>query len=223
MLTALVNVVATAAIKATEVEGDCGFRFSVPVPRPPAAMLKMRPPFCTSTPPPKVLAPVSIRLPAPVLRMPVVLLFEELPTTADRFKVGASGSTDWLFTVTAPTLKVRVLPLRSSSVPEMTPGAATLEEVAMTLPASRRLVPTATVGEVPPMELRVRPARVLVPNRVSVELPLRTGALPALIWFWPTVMVTIEPLSVRPPTGITTVFAALLRVSVVPSRIVPPV
>ena len=86
------------------------------------------------------------------------------------------------------------------------------------------LASTATVGPVcaPPSTFKVRPASVFVPNMVSVEAPLSTGALDALICPWPTVIVTVELFSVSPPDGTTTVLAALLSVRMVPSRTVPP-
>ena len=159
-------------------------------------------------------------MPAPVLVIPTVLVLFELPIAAVTVRVGARLFTSRPFTKIAPMLKTRLVPLSSSSevVPEITPGAATFEEVAVTPPLRNRVpllaVARFTVGELPPMELRVRPARVLTPNRVRVEPPLSTGLLAALIWPWVTDMVAVALLRVRPPAGTTACAQALLRVSV---------
>ena len=124
------------------------------------------------------------------------------------------------------TVKVRAEEPRSIAVPLIVEGPAALLEEAVTLPVRLRSVPTASVtgvAVVPPLLLNVTPANELVPNIVSVEPPLSTGALAALICPWPTVIVTVEALSVRPPAGMTTVPAALLRVSSAAFRTVPPV
>ena len=94
--------------------------------------------------------------------------------------------------------------------------------------AARVPVPGAvkelTVGlAVPPVLFSTRPARVLLPNKLTADPPLRVTTFAALIWPTKLFIVTVPLLIVNPPAGITATAEAAFRASVPPLRTVPPV
>ena len=168
-----------------------------------------RPPALTVTPPPKVLAPLSARMPLPVLLMPVPATLLELETRAERLRVGVTLAISVsALTVTGAILKVRVVPFRSRAPTpeeEISEMLATLLEVASIPPVSLSTpVPSVSVGAVPPLLLKVRAASVwLKLLRSSAAWPLRVGLTVKLIWLaarsW-----TLAELMIRSPAGIAT-------------------
>ena len=76
--------------------------------------------------------------------------------------------------------KLRMPPLAATPI---TGTTATFDGVEVMLPVSVKVPPGLTVGTaVPPLLLKTRPARELLPNKVSVEPPLRVAMLPEPIW-----------------------------------------
>ena len=172
-----------------------------------------KPPAVMLTPPPKRLAPESCSSPLPVLVMPTVPLFVELPIAAEILSVGVLLATVVLpLTVTGLILNVRVVPPRSTAmavapapvttapVPERTETVPALPEIAVIPPVKVSTpVPVVTLGAVEPPSLsNVSPARVwlkLLSWRMA-NCPRTTGVMPKLIWLaWSRR--TLPPLMMR--------------------------
>ena len=131
------------------------------------------------------------------------------------------------------TVKVRAPEPRSTLPAVITAVVPALLEEAVTLPVSVRTPPVVTrFGAVaPPLLLKMKPARVFAPTRVSEEAPFIATTFVGSICPALVVIVTVPPLIVRPPAGISAcpkaIFpaAGVVPVSetVTPFTTVPPV
>ena len=162
--------------------------------------LMERPPLLMRRPPEKVFWPLSWSTPSPVLVM------RPVPEMAPAmFTAGLIALITWLPIFGALILKVaapgRLMnPLMVGVVPtlfETTVRAVALLRV--------RMPSVLTVGfETPPELLKLRAFSVLAPTSWSVELSFRVTVFAAAIWPGLVAMLSVAPLSVTPPAGMTT-------------------
>ena len=217
------------------IDAEGALTFNLPTPKL-ALFPRINPPAWRSMPmllaTPKVLALLSCRMPAPVLTMLAVGVVFEM--TAVTVSVGVKGEMTEVFVVpsrvTALTANVWAVEPRSSK-PARVEGAAMLLEEAVTPFVSVSVPVVVTVGLVAlPRLLKVRELRVLFPANVSVEALLSVTSLAGSICPALVVMVTVAPLIVRPPLGISATPAVMLAadgvapvsVKVPPLTTVPP-
>ena len=165
--------------------------------------------------------------PSPVFTMPPLE-----PTTPCRLKSESSAASSCPLKLVALMSSVRwVVP--KSTLPTMVEVEAGLAVVETILPsrmssAPGRLATTWLAVLPPPSSRKMRPASVLEPKRLSVELPLIVTMFEAAIWPAMFCMVTVAPLMISPwvgsrAPGITMPPVVALRFTVPPLTTVPPV